>query len=350
MTTLLTHILGKQGVSEENRDLGKTADTFIARYKGADASVEKRRVTATTLVNEYYDLVTDFYEYGWGACFHFAPRYKGESFTESIQRHEFYLALRAGFRPDHRLIDVGCGVGGPLRNMARFTGAHITGINNNAYQISRSRKHDARLGLSAQTDYLRTDFNTMPIPGGTIDGAYAIEATCHAADKVKCYGEIYRVLKPGAVFACYEWVMTDKYDASNPEHRRVKHGIELGDGLPDLEQPAQVLDALSTAGFVVEDSFDMIEKFETGHPGNIPWYEPLQGSYTNVMGWKATPVGRTVTSYGCRFMEWAHLAAPGSVKAAEILEEAAANLVRGGQMQIFTPAYFFLARKPVDEK
>ena len=30
--------------------------------------------------NVYYDLVTDFYEYGWGRSFHFAPRVPGESF------------------------------------------------------------------------------------------------------------------------------------------------------------------------------------------------------------------------------------------------------------------------------
>ena len=42
------------------------------------------------------------------------------------------------------------------------------------------------------------------------DAAYAIEATCHAPDRVKCYKEVYRCLKPGAQFALYEWCMTDK--------------------------------------------------------------------------------------------------------------------------------------------
>jgi sterol 24-C-methyltransferase len=46
-------------------------------------------------------------------------------------------------------------------------------------------------------------------------------------------------------------------------------------------------------------------------------------------------------------LEWAHLAPAGSAKAAQILEEAAQNLVRGGELQIFTPSYFFLARKPL---
>lgn len=41
------------------------------------------------------------------------------------------------------------------------------------------------------------------------------------------YGEIYRVLKPGSVFACYEWCLTDKYDPSNEKHRVIKKQIEV---------------------------------------------------------------------------------------------------------------------------
>lgn len=47
----------------------------------------------------FYNLVTDFYEYGWGQSFHFAPRRKNETFRESIRRAEYVLASR---------IEVGC--------------------------------------------------------------------------------------------------------------------------------------------------------------------------------------------------------------------------------------------------
>ena len=39
---------------------------------------------------------------------------------------------------------------------------------------------------------------------------FAIESTCHAPDRNGVYGEIFRVLKPGGTFACYEWCLTDK--------------------------------------------------------------------------------------------------------------------------------------------
>lgn len=84
-------------------------------------------------VNKYYDLVTSFYEYGWGESFHFAPRWttcfykyyfcsiicsswkficfyviccrwKGESLQESIKRHEHFLALQLGLKPGQKVL------------------------------------------------------------------------------------------------------------------------------------------------------------------------------------------------------------------------------------------------------
>ena len=46
------------------------------------------------------------------------------------------------------------------------------------------------------------------------------------------YAEIHRVLKPGALFASYEWVATAKFDAGNPDHVRIMDEINYGNGLP----------------------------------------------------------------------------------------------------------------------
>lgn len=343
-------IFRKRAAGEEHDNVEATAERFRERFDGKAASVAERKQEATTMVNEYYDLVTDFYEYGWGQAFHFAPRYQGESFYEAIARHEYYLALQAGFTKDMRILDLGCGVGGPARNIARFTGAQIVGVNNNEYQIGRARRYDSRLGLNHLVSYVKTDFCNTGLTTADYDGAYAIEATCHATDKVKCYSEIFRLLKPGSCFVCYEWIITDKYDHSNEEHRRIRHGIELGNSLPTLETARQVVRAMEESGFVVEDSFDVCERFESGPAKNITWYNPLEGSYTSIAGFKATPVGRYITSTMCSVLERLRIAPKGSVKTAEILEEAAVNLVRGGELGIFTPAFFVKARKPLKTK
>ena len=328
------------------RDVSETAANFRERFDGDKASVKDRKENCTTMVNEYYDLVTDFYEYGWGQAFHFSPRYQGESFFDGHTRHEHFLALQGGFKEGDSILDIGCGVGGPLRNMVRFTRANVIGINNNAYQISRARRYDAKLGLSSKTDYEKTDFCNMPFKDNTHDGAYAIEATCHAEDKVKCYSEVLRVLKPGAYFCAYEWVVTPKYDDENETHRAIRHGIEIGDGLPTLETGAAVVQALKDSGFVVEEAFDMCERFESSPAKTVTWYAPLEGNYRSLWGFKASPAGRWCTSRMVSGMEWLRIAPKGSRATADILEEGAVNLVRGGLNGTFTPCYFFRARKP----
>ena len=54
---------------------------------------------------------------------------------ESIIRHEHYLASKLNVGPGKKVLDVGCGVGGPLREIAAFTGASVTGLNNNEFQV-----------------------------------------------------------------------------------------------------------------------------------------------------------------------------------------------------------------------
>ena len=101
---------------------------------------------------------------------------------------------------------------------------------------------------------------------------YAIEATCHAPTFEGVYGEIFKVLKPGGVFGVYEWVMTDRYDASNPEHRKIAHEIELGDGIPEMRGYDNARQALIKVGFEIENEEDLAEREDY-----VPWYYPLEG-------------------------------------------------------------------------
>ena len=73
------------------------------------------------------------------------------------------------------------------------------------------------------------DFCNLPFEDNSFDRAYAIEATCHAGEVVKVLREVYRALKPGGIFAFYEWIMTDAYDPTNEEHRRIKYDIMVSD-------------------------------------------------------------------------------------------------------------------------
>ncbi len=81
--------------------------------------------------------------------FHFARLFKDCTFKECISRHEDYLAMRLRLKPGMEVLDVGCGVGGPLREIARISGARVTGLNNNEYQVQRCNVLAAKLGMNS---------------------------------------------------------------------------------------------------------------------------------------------------------------------------------------------------------
>ena len=290
----------------------------------------------------YYDVVTDFFEFGWGRSFHFAPRVPGENFKASLARHQHYLAHKLGLGPGMVVADLGCGVGGPLLEIARFSGARIVGVNSNAYQLEHARRYAEEEELTHLAEFLHCDFLEVDAPDGSFDAVFSIEATCHAPDKASIYGEAFRLLKPGACFASYEWCMTDRYDPEDPLHRRIKADIELGGGILELDVRRTVDEALLEVGFDVLETRDVM--VPTGP--SVPWYQPLAGSGISLATFRSSRIGRSVTRNTLRLLEALRIAPKGSVRVSETLNLCAVALVEAGRLGIFTPAYFIHARKP----
>ena len=313
-------------------------------YHSVHGGDKKARLASyDDMVNKYYDLVTDFYEYGWGTSFHFAPQLKDETYREAIRRHEHYLAARIGAKEGQHVIDLGCGIGGPLREIAKFTGASVTGVTLNAYQVKRAEMYNKKGGWDQKgCSVIQGNFMKLPFKEGTIDGAYAIEATCHAPDPTACYAEALRVLKPGSKFATYEWVYTDKYNKDDPEHRKAGDLIEIGNGLPDIRTAEQCAAAMREAGFVDVEWEDLALKAE------IPWYDPIVPYFFSIKNFKTSFLGRLMTTNLVRALEILRIAPKGSGKVQKFLEQGADGLVKGGQLGIFTPSLFLVGTKPLD--
>mmetsp|Transcript_18283 Transcript_18283/g.23382 ORF Transcript_18283/g.23382 Transcript_18283/m.23382 type:complete len:405 (-) Transcript_18283:153-1367(-) len=342
-------VLGRDGVKESiagYERLFSGARKNVGTTTTAD-SIQHREKEYATMVNSFYDLVTDFYEWGWGQSFHFAPRLKGETFEESIYRAEHYLALRSNITPTSKVLDVGCGVGGPMRNIQQFTGADITGVTINEYQVNVGNQYCAQKGIDQKCRLIQGDFQKLPekFEAGTFDAAYAIEATCHSPDRKICFSGVNHCLKKGGLFVGYDWVVLPEtgYDEKNPEHVRVKEGIEVGNGLPTLATSQEVVRALEESGFEVLDSFDANRNVHSDR--EIPWYQTLYGSFFTLSGFRMTHIGRICTHSIVSALEFMRIAPKGSVRVSSLLNATALDLVEGGKEEIFTPSFFFLARK-----
>jgi len=311
--------------------------------KQHDELLRKRQASYADMVQHFYDLVTDFYEYGWGDCFHFAPRFIGEEFQESLRRAEYFLASKIRLDEKTHALDVGCGVGGPMRNIARFTLSKVTGANISDYQIKVGNKRNKELHLDNLCTLVKADFMKLPYKEATFDGAYAIEATCHAPNKTDVFAEVFRTLKPGGLFSGFDWIVTDKYDAKNKMHVALREGIEVGNGLPVLATADGIKKSLRKAGFEILEAYDFERVVH--QPGQIPWYESLGGAYT-VKGFRRTKPGRAVTQVLVTVLEALRIAPKGTAKVSSLLNATADDLWEAGHMEIFTPSYYWLARKP----
>ena len=180
------------------------------------------------------------------------------------------------------------------------------------------------------------------VAGSSFDAGYAIEATIHAPSKVGCYGEVFRVLKPGGCFAAYEYCLTSRFDANNPRHRQIKSDLEVGGALPDIAFSHQIDDALRQVGFELLESGDLAEKAGP----SIPWYQPLAGSRFSFASFRSSRVGRLATRGTLQLMEALGIVPKGTVRVSGLLNLCATAMVTSGRLGIFTPMYFVYARKP----
>jgi len=337
---MLNHIVKHKALDEAAKQqgtVGHTADQFTGLFK-EEKKEDRKNISMT---ETFYNLVTDFYEYGWGESFHFAPRAKNESFREGIKRHQHYLALRLGLEPGKTALDIGCGVCGPAREIARFSGANVVAVNINKYQVERSRVLIQREGLDHLITVKEADFHHLPFPDNSFEAVWDCEATAHSPNLNDVYGEVFRVLKPGAYFAGYEWVTTDKYDPENAEHVAIINEICRGNSLPEAHSRKGALQSLKEVGFEIVDEHRMT--------GDLPWYEPLSRKLIVGRMFAASRWGRWATRKLVSGLEKLHIAPTGSFKVSDFLNSTADALVEGGRRDIYEVGYFVLARKPLQQ-
>jgi len=233
-----------------------------------------------------------------------------------------------------------------MRNIQQFTGADITGITINEYQVGVGNQYCAQRGIDQKCHSIQGDFQKLSekFEPESFDAAYAIEATCHSPDRSVCFKQVAHCLKKGALFAAYDWVVLPEcgYDSNNPDHVRIKEGIEVGNGLPTLATTQEIVSALEDSGFEVVDAFDANKDVHSGH--QIPWYYTLYGSFT-LKGFRMTRLGRICTHVLVSTLEFLRIAPQGSARVSSLLNTTALDLVEGGRKEIFTPSFFFVARK-----
>ena len=250
--------------------------TTTTSFEVSESERDIARSTAVGATEAYYNIVTRSYEAGWSSNFHYCPFAPGMSITSALDFYVHRLALLMGLRPGMRVLDVGCGVGGPAREVARLVGCEVVGVTINQYQVDRATELTLREGMGRWCTFIRADFMKLDevFPEDCFDAALACEATCHAPDLANVYAQVARVVKPGGVFGFTEELLWDKenggrWEEANERHRGIRNKIEVGGGMASLQSVSVARDSLRKAGFEIEFDEDFTRYFE-GLSGRVP--------------------------------------------------------------------------------
>lgn len=114
------------------------------------------------------------------------------------------LARTARVDSTKRVLDVGSGIGGTSRCLAREFGCRVTGIDLTEEYCSAAAMLSARIGLAELVDFRQGDATSLPFPDASFDIVWTEHAAMNIPDKPRLYAEMHRVLKPGGTLAIYD--------------------------------------------------------------------------------------------------------------------------------------------------
>ncbi|WP_232309030.1 methyltransferase domain-containing protein [Picosynechococcus sp. PCC 73109] len=169
--------------------------------------------SSTSVAQSYDDWTQDgILEFYWGEHIHLGhygspPRRK--DFLQS--KHDFvHEMIRWGgldcLPPGTTVLDVGCGIGGSSRILARDYGFKVVGITISPQQVKRAQElTPPHIQARFQVD----DALNLSFSDGSFDVVWSVEAGPHMPDKARYAQEMLRVLKPGGILVVADWNQRD---------------------------------------------------------------------------------------------------------------------------------------------
>jgi cyclopropane fatty-acyl-phospholipid synthase-like methyltransferase len=208
----------------------------------------------------FYDdsAVSRFYEQCWGGADIHIGRYAtgSETVAEASAAMTQHLLERAGIGAGQRVLDIACGFGGTLRTLARL-GCQVKGADISKNGVAHSRKANEEAGLGDLIEVAVGDFHSIDSAADTWDAVICQEAIIHSPDRPTVFAEVFRVLRPGGVFAFSDILTGEAADVSMVEAAFARLGASAGATVRDYQEMALA------AGFEISHVEERLKDIET---------------------------------------------------------------------------------------
>lgn len=163
------------------------------------------------------------------------------------------LAARMALRPGVRVLDVGCGIGGPARYFASEQECQVSGIDLTEEFVNTAKSLTRLVGRESAVEYRQGNALALPYEAGTFDRVYTMHVLMNVADKAGVFREVRRVLKPDGMFVIFDIMSAKKGALQYPVPWAVSEETSF---VATLEEYRRVLGA---TGFHVKEERDRRE-------------------------------------------------------------------------------------------
>jgi len=127
-----------------------------------------------------------------------------EEFHIGGRRPTLALGRLAGLTAGMRVVDVGCGIGGPARALAHYFGCDVVGVDLTEAFCAAAAILNERTGLDHKVHIRRGSALDLPLADGSVDVVWMQHVGMNIQEKADLWGEAARVLRPGGRLALYE--------------------------------------------------------------------------------------------------------------------------------------------------
>jgi 27-O-demethylrifamycin SV methyltransferase len=172
------------------------------------------------------------------------------------ERHVDKLAALLRPRSGQRLLDIGCGSGRTALQLATRHDVQVTGCTVSRAQVGAANERAEEAGLADRVRFEYGNGMDLPYPDASFDLAWAVESFDHMSDRVRAFGEVRRVLKPGGRGLVA--VNSKRFELDETEMAVWQNGFEI---CPP-PAPAELAAAASAAGLEVEQLLEPFEDFQ----------------------------------------------------------------------------------------
>jgi len=208
---------------DDDASRGTTISTHASEKQRRNASVNEVEtlvnplIASTTTLNEgiakFYDESSGLWERAWsdaggdGAHMHHGYYRKGEDVDHAkAQVAMITESLKwADAKEMKKVCDVGCGIGGSSRFMAKTYGCAAEGVTLSPVQAARANALAKEQGLGDKVRYQVADALNMPFKNSSFDLVWSMESGEHMPDKRKFVNELARVCAPGGKILIVTW-------------------------------------------------------------------------------------------------------------------------------------------------